>query len=139
MRHCMRRSRKEWENIGGSGQVPQWIREGVSMPFQHNRPPPPFNQVVSLLDATTEQLAFVDAELATSNICRDRRRGNTLHTKITFRGSSSSRNSARTNGVSSNDYFKRKRLNILTISCGTQENTSSRVGISLFAPPIWTH
>jgi hypothetical protein len=42
----------------------KWIREGVTIPFLSNRPPPPFNQGVSLLDATPEQLTFVHAELA---------------------------------------------------------------------------
>jgi hypothetical protein len=40
------------------------IRDGVSTPFQNNRPPQPFNQGVSLLDATHAQLEFVDRELA---------------------------------------------------------------------------
>jgi hypothetical protein len=42
----------------------KWIREGVTIPFLNNRPPPPFNQGVSLLDATPEQLTFVEVELA---------------------------------------------------------------------------
>jgi hypothetical protein len=40
------------------------IREGVTIPFLNNRPPPSFNQGVSLLDATPEQLTFVEAEFA---------------------------------------------------------------------------
>jgi hypothetical protein len=42
----------------------RWIREGVTIPFLNNRPPPTFNQSISLLDATPEQLTFVEAELA---------------------------------------------------------------------------
>jgi hypothetical protein len=42
----------------------RWIREGVTIPFLYDRPPPPFNQGVSLLNATPEQLTFVEAELA---------------------------------------------------------------------------
>jgi hypothetical protein len=42
----------------------RWIREGVTIPFLNNRPPLPFNQGVSLLDATPEQLTFAEAELA---------------------------------------------------------------------------
>jgi hypothetical protein len=38
--------------------------EGVTILFLSNRPPPMFNQGVSLLDATPEQLTFVEAELA---------------------------------------------------------------------------
>jgi hypothetical protein len=56
MRHHARQSWKGWENIGASGQVLQWTREGVSIPFRHNRPPPPFNQGVSLVDATPRRI-----------------------------------------------------------------------------------
>jgi hypothetical protein len=35
------------------------IREGVTIPFLNNRPPPPLNQGVSLLDATPEQRTYV--------------------------------------------------------------------------------
>jgi hypothetical protein len=52
MRHRVQRSRREWEKIGASVQTLQWDQEGVSTPFTHNRPPPRFNQGVSLLDAT---------------------------------------------------------------------------------------
>ena len=64
MRHRVRRSWREWEKIGASVQTLQWIREGVSIPFKNNRPPPRFNQGVSLLDATPAQLEFVERELA---------------------------------------------------------------------------
>jgi hypothetical protein len=40
----------------------RWIREGATIPFLKNRPV--FDQGVSLLDATPEQLTFVEAELA---------------------------------------------------------------------------
>jgi hypothetical protein len=42
----------------------KWIREGVTIPFPNNRPPPPFDKGASLLDATSEQFTFVEAELA---------------------------------------------------------------------------
>jgi hypothetical protein len=64
MRHRVRRNWQAWKGIGASGQFLRWIREGVAIPFLNNRPPPPFNQGVSLLDATLEQLTFVEAELA---------------------------------------------------------------------------
>jgi hypothetical protein len=64
MQHRMRRSLHEREKIGVSVQTLQWIREGVSIPFQNNRPPPRFNQGVSLLDATPAQLELVNRELA---------------------------------------------------------------------------
>jgi hypothetical protein len=52
MRHRVRRKWQVWKNIGASGQVLKWIREGVTIPFLNNRLPPPFNQGVSLLDDT---------------------------------------------------------------------------------------
>jgi hypothetical protein len=64
MRHCVRRNWQAWSNIGTSGQVFHWVREGVTIPFLNNRPRPPFKQDGSLLDATPEQLTFVHAELA---------------------------------------------------------------------------
>jgi hypothetical protein len=64
MRHRVHRNLQAWKDIGASGQVLRWIREGVTIPFLNIRPPPPFNQGVSLLDATPEQLTFVEAELA---------------------------------------------------------------------------
>jgi hypothetical protein len=63
-RHRVRRSRREWEKIGASVQTLQWIREGVSIPFKNSRPPPRFNQGVSLHYATLAQLKFVNRELA---------------------------------------------------------------------------
>jgi hypothetical protein len=42
----------------------RWIWEVVTIPFLNNRPPPPFNQGISLLDATPGQLTFVEVELA---------------------------------------------------------------------------
>jgi hypothetical protein len=50
--------------IGASGQVFRWIREGITIPFLNIRPPSPLNQGISLLDATPEQLTFIEAELA---------------------------------------------------------------------------
>jgi hypothetical protein len=64
MRNRVRRNWQAWKDIGASGQVLRWIREGVTFPFLNNRPPPPFNQGISLLNATPEQLTFVEAELA---------------------------------------------------------------------------
>jgi hypothetical protein len=60
----VRRNWQAWIDIGASGHVLRWIREGVTIPFLNNPPPFPFNQGVSLLDATPEQLTFVEAELA---------------------------------------------------------------------------
>jgi hypothetical protein len=52
MRYRVRRNWQAWKDIGATGQVLKWIREGVTIPFLNTRPPPPFNQGVSLLDAT---------------------------------------------------------------------------------------
>jgi hypothetical protein len=40
MRHRVRRSWREWEKIGASVRTLQWIREGLSIQFKDNRPPP---------------------------------------------------------------------------------------------------
>ena len=64
LRHCVRRNWREWEEIGASGQVIDWIRHGVKLPFRHGRPPPSFHHGVSLWDATPEQLTFLDTELS---------------------------------------------------------------------------
>jgi hypothetical protein len=60
MRHRVRWSRREGEEIGASMQTLQRIHEGVPIPFKNNRPHPRFNQGVSLLDATPAQLELVD-------------------------------------------------------------------------------
>jgi hypothetical protein len=64
MRHRVRRKCQAWKDSGASGQVLRWIRESVTISFLNNQPPPPLNQGVSLLDATPEQLTFVEAEIA---------------------------------------------------------------------------
>ena len=63
LRHRVRRSWRAWEDIGSSGQVLDWIRHGIRLPFRHGRPPPAFHHGVSLLDASPAQLEFLDAEL----------------------------------------------------------------------------
>lgn len=63
MRHQVRRRWREWESIGASGQVLDWIRHGVRVPFKGGLAPAPFHNGVSLLDATPEQLAFLEQEL----------------------------------------------------------------------------
>jgi hypothetical protein len=64
LRHRVRRRWRSWEDIGASGPILDWIRHGIKLPFRHGRPPPAFHQGVSLWDATPEQLAFLDQELA---------------------------------------------------------------------------
>jgi hypothetical protein len=48
MRHRVRQNWQAWKDIGSSGYVLKWIREGVTIPLLDNRPPTPFNQGVSL-------------------------------------------------------------------------------------------
>jgi hypothetical protein len=64
MSHHVRRNWQACKHVGESGKVLNWIREGETIPFLNNRPPPPFNQGVSLSDETPTQLTFVEAELA---------------------------------------------------------------------------
>jgi hypothetical protein len=40
MQHRVRRSWHKWEKVGASVHTLHWIREGVSIPFKNNRPPP---------------------------------------------------------------------------------------------------
>eukprot|EP00873_Tetraselmis_striata_P046628 jgi/Tetstr1/466892/TSEL_011347.t1 len=63
MRHRMRRSWQAWADLGVGRQVVDMIRNGVCIPFK-NGPPAPFNQGVSMEDATPDQLRFMDDELA---------------------------------------------------------------------------
>ena len=62
MRHRVRRKVEAWRSIGASGHHLDWIRHGVRIPWRL-RPPPAFNRGISLLDATPEQVAFVEREL----------------------------------------------------------------------------
>ena len=62
LRHRLRERVGEWARIGASGQVLSWIKKGVRVQWRQ-RPPPPFNQGVSLADATPDQLAFLEPEL----------------------------------------------------------------------------
>eukprot|EP00873_Tetraselmis_striata_P008552 jgi/Tetstr1/428816/TSEL_018803.t1 len=63
MRHRVRRNRQAWADIGVGRRVVDMIRNGVRIPFG-NGPPAPFNQRVSMEDATPDQLRFKDEELA---------------------------------------------------------------------------
>jgi hypothetical protein len=63
MRHGVRNTTSEWKRLGTSEQVLGWIRHGVRIPFIDGRRPPPFNCGTSILDATHEQLNFMDSEL----------------------------------------------------------------------------
>eukprot|EP00873_Tetraselmis_striata_P003114 jgi/Tetstr1/423378/TSEL_014065.t1 len=65
MRHRVRRQWRQWQDIGASDQVLQWIQEGVRIHFKHNRPPPNLHNSISMHDATNPaQLTFLEGELA---------------------------------------------------------------------------
>jgi hypothetical protein len=59
MRHRGRLRWREWEHIGASGQVVNWIRHGVRVKFKNGMRPKPFNHGVSMKDATQPQLDFL--------------------------------------------------------------------------------
>jgi hypothetical protein len=97
MRHRMWRSWKEWENIGASGQVLQWIREGVSTTDHHHHSTKAYHYWTPHRS---------NSRLSTRNWQDSSRqeRWSTLQTLSSFRGCSSSRNPARTSGFSSTIY-----------------------------------
>jgi hypothetical protein len=59
MRHRVRLRWREWEHIGGSGQVVSWIRHGVRVKFKNALRPKPVNHGVSMKDATQPQQDFL--------------------------------------------------------------------------------
>jgi hypothetical protein len=63
MRLRVRNTPSEWKRLGTSEQVLGWIRRGVRTPFIGGHRPPPFNIGTSMLDATQQQLDFMDSEL----------------------------------------------------------------------------
>jgi hypothetical protein len=69
MRHRVRRRWREWERIGASGQVLNWIRHGVRVKFKRGIRPRPFNHGTSMQDATPAQLEFLDSELPRFEAC----------------------------------------------------------------------
>jgi hypothetical protein len=69
MRHRVRRRWREWEGIGASGQVLNWIHHGVRVKFKHGARPKPFNHGISMLDAIPAQLEFLNSELPRFEAC----------------------------------------------------------------------
>jgi hypothetical protein len=63
MRHRVRRRLREYELIEASDQLVSRIRHEVRVKFKHGLRLRPFNHGISLLDATTSQLAFLATEL----------------------------------------------------------------------------
>jgi hypothetical protein len=69
MRHRVRLRWRDWEHIGASGQVVNWIRHGVRVKFKHGLRPKPFNHGVSKKDATQPQLDFHSTEVPRFEAC----------------------------------------------------------------------
>jgi hypothetical protein len=69
MRHRVRLRWREWEHIGASGQVVNWIRHGVRVKFKNGLRPKRFNHGVSMKDATQPQLDFLATELPPFEAC----------------------------------------------------------------------
>ena len=62
-RHNVRRAWSRWRDAGASGQVLEWIRHGVSIPWLYGAPPPPFNHGVSCRNLPPQQAAFLEDEI----------------------------------------------------------------------------
>jgi hypothetical protein len=62
MRHRVRLRWREWEYIGASGQVVNWIRHGLLVKFKSGMRPKPFNHGVSMKDVTQAQVDFLATE-----------------------------------------------------------------------------
>jgi hypothetical protein len=69
MRHRVRRRWREWERVGASGQVPNWIRHGVRVKLKQGTRPRPFIHGTSMLDTTPAQVEFLDSELPRFEAC----------------------------------------------------------------------
>ncbi len=62
-RHNVRREWLKWEDLGANGQVLEWIRHGVVVPWVPSGPPPPFNQGVSCRGLPRNQATFLHEEI----------------------------------------------------------------------------
>jgi hypothetical protein len=69
MRDRVRCKWREWERIGASGQVQNWIRHGVRVKFKRGERPRPFNHGTSMMDAIPTQLEFLDSDLTRFEAC----------------------------------------------------------------------
>ena len=68
-RQCVRREWSKWRDIGASGQVLEWIRHGVAVPWLPSGPPPPFNQGVSFRGQPRDQATFLQEEIERLQLC----------------------------------------------------------------------
>ena len=62
-RHTVRAEWLKWRDLGASGQVLEWIRHGVAVPWLTGAPPPPFNQGVSCRGLPRDQTLFLHEEI----------------------------------------------------------------------------
>ena len=62
-RHNVRREWSRWRDLGASGQVLEWIRHGVAVPWLTGAPPPPFNQGISCRGLPIDQAVFLQEEI----------------------------------------------------------------------------
>ncbi len=62
-RHNVLAERLKWRDLGASGQLLEWIRHGVAVPWLTGAPPPPFNQGVSCLGLPRDHAVFLQEEI----------------------------------------------------------------------------
>jgi len=69
-RHTVRREWLKWKVLGASGQVLEWIRHGVAVPWLRGGPPPPFNHGVSCRGLPRDQATFLQEEIERLKLSR---------------------------------------------------------------------
>jgi hypothetical protein len=62
-RHNVRAEWLKWRDLGASGQVLEWIRHGVAVPWLTGAPPPPFNQGASCRGLPRDHAVFLQEEI----------------------------------------------------------------------------
>jgi hypothetical protein len=62
-RRNVRREWLKWKDLGTTGQVLEWIRHGVAVPWLQGGPPPPFNRGVSCRGLPRDQATFLQEEI----------------------------------------------------------------------------
>ena len=62
-RHNVWREWLKWRDLGESGHVLEWIRDGVAVPWLTRAPTPPFNQGVSCRGLPFDQATFLQDKI----------------------------------------------------------------------------
>ena len=62
-RHNVRREWSQWHDLGANGQVLEWIRHGVAVPWAPGGPPPPCNQGVSCRGLPFDQASVLKEKI----------------------------------------------------------------------------